>query len=676
MRRRTMRVSLVLITALGVLLLQSLGPDDPTRMPIASAQAPDPIEKIQGGLRSLNDAAQAGRPPTTAQARSVGVATVGGLVRVVVEAAGGRTSQAGLVVQGVGGRVEASYADLVQALAPTDRLLDLAADLRVRYVRAPFPVVERAIAGQGVGASGAAAWHAAGITGTGVKVAVFDSGFRGVQQRKNEGDIPANTNVVDLCNGGTEGNEHGTGVAEIVHEMAPGAELLMYCVTSSEVSLGQAKEQARAAGASIISMSLAYFNSGRGDGTGPASSPEGIVAEARSQGILWVNSAGNAAAGEAWHGPWNDPNNDGFLDWVNGDRANTLTLAAGQEACGYLRWDAWPTTAQDFALEVYDSQNFTTPLAGTDNPQTGTQAPVEQTCYRNETGADREIAFAVRRVNATTLPPRFDFNAFNQRLRYFKTDSNIDVPATSPSAFAVGAVCWQSGRLEDYSSRGPTIDGRIKPDISAQSVVSSGSYGPWQSCPANADGAGGFNDTSAAAPHMAGAAALVKQANAGFSSVQLQTFLEGRSRDLGPAGKDTGFGTGLLTLGAPPANTGPTPTHTPTLTPTQTAVPPPAPGTPSVRVGMTKIAANRLQVTLTAATGQTISGVAWTLPANASAESTTGTPLPTGVTLPAGMTSTSFVLIRHSGESVTLPIVVNGTFGQWRTLVGGGPNAW
>jgi hypothetical protein len=75
----------------------------------------------------------------------------------------------------------------------------------------------------------------------------------------------------------------------------------MYCV-ATEVQRGQAKGQAKAAGINIISMSLAFFNTGRGDGTGGPAAPESIVADARNSGILWVNSAGNAAAGEAWNG--------------------------------------------------------------------------------------------------------------------------------------------------------------------------------------------------------------------------------------------------------------------------------------------------------------------------------------------------------------------------------------
>jgi hypothetical protein len=667
MRTHTSRLSLVLCSLVSLLLLQSVVPSDSlTRIagsgfeqPVASAQGIDPVQKIDAGLRALSEAARNGRPPSSSDAKGFGVALDGGRLRVIVESSGGRTSPARTAVQGSGGQFEAEYADLVQILIPAERLLDLAADPRVRYVRPPYPVVPRAVAGQGVGASGATAWHTAGFTGANVKVAVIDGGFQGLQQRKNEGDIPAGAQLVDLCNGQVDATRHGTGVAEIVAEVAPGAQITMYCV-GTEVQLGQAKDQAKAAGAHIVSMSLAYFNTSRGDGTGGPGTPDAIVADARNSGILWVNSAGNAGAGEASNGPFTDANTDGFHEWANGDPANRNTVENNAQVCGYLRWDAWPTTAQDFALEVRDPTNFTTLLVPpADNPQTGTQAPVEQTCYTNTTGAAREIAWVIRRVNATQpFPPRFDLNVFNQTLQYFSATSNIDIPATSPSAFAVGAACWQSERLENYSSKGPTIDGRIKPDISAQSVVSSGAYGPWQACPVNEDGQGGFNGTSAAAPHMAGAAALVKGQNMAFTPAQLQAFLEGRVRDMGTPGKDNNWGIGLLTLGTP---TTPLP-----------------PGTPAVSLQVTRNGANRLLVVMTAATGHTISRIEGiSPPVTLSLQTTGGVALPTTIIVNPPAPTFSFVLVKTSGTSAILQMTVTGSWpSAWRTFVGGGPNAW
>jgi len=62
----------------------------------------------------------------------------------------------------------------------------------------------------------------------------------------------------------------------------------------------------------------------------------------------------------------------------------------------------------------------------------------------------------------------------------------------------VGATYWQNDKLEDFSSRGPTNDGRIKPDVTSPDGVSTWIYYP-----------GFFTGTSASTPHTAGAAALL-----------------------------------------------------------------------------------------------------------------------------------------------------------------------
>lgn len=127
-------------------------------------------------------------------------------------------------------------------------------------------------------------------------------------------------------------------------------------------------------------------------------------------------------------------------------------------------------------------------------------------------------------------------------MRYTTTEMSLVPPADSPYAFTVGAVNWATGALEEFSSRGPTADGRLKPDISAPDGVCTATF---DDC-----GAGGFLGTSAAAPHVVGAAALVKQVYPLRSLVEIRSFLSGRAVDLSPAGPDNQTGAGRLALGS------------------------------------------------------------------------------------------------------------------------------
>ena len=133
-------------------------------------------------------------------------------------------------------------------------------------------------------------------------------------------------------------------------------------------------------------------------------------------------------------------------------------------------------------------------------------------------------------------------------LEYQVGEGSVTEPGSSSFALAVGAVCWKTSGLEAFSSRGPTIDGRMKPDLTAPDWVSSFSYGPFSGCGADT----GFAGTSAAAPHVAAAAALVKGANPSFGPNELQAYLESHAIDLGVPGRDGTYGAGKLALGPSP----------------------------------------------------------------------------------------------------------------------------
>ena len=198
---------------------------------------------------------------------------------------------------------------------------------------------------------------------------------------------------------------------------------------------------------------------------------------------------------------------------------------------------------QDYDFALLDKDGNL--IAKSEDPQDGQpgQLPAEGFLYEFE---DSEIyLLAIQnyesqaRGNAT-----FDLFIHGGAMHpdYLVVEQSLSSPSDAQGAFAVGAVNWADDVLEPYSSQGPTADGRIKPDLAAPSVVDSASYKP-----------DAFDGTSAATPHVAGAAALVLQAFPNFSPDEIAAFLQERAKDLGPAGPDNAFGTGRLNLAEAPA---------------------------------------------------------------------------------------------------------------------------
>ena len=103
-------------------------------------------------------------------------------------------------------------------------------------------------------------------------------------------------------------------------------------------------------------------------------------------------------------------------------------------------------------------------------------------------------------------------------LERFTPNGSIGNPAESanPGMVAVGAApWWNPTELEDFSSRGPTTDGRRKPDVVGADHGDSVSYG-----------ASGFPGTSQASPHVAGLAALALEVFPHYTPAELAQYLK------------------------------------------------------------------------------------------------------------------------------------------------------
>ena len=370
-------------------------------------------------------------------------------------------------------------------------------------------------------------------------MAVIDYGFKGVDELL--GDMPARWWYYEYTGEGIYAGDsvHGTACAEIVHDIAQEAELYLY-KAGDLVDLENAKDRCIRNGIDIINHSAGWFGTGIGDGRGEACD---IVNDAADNGILWVNSAGNNAKSH-YDGFWFDSDDDGWQNFSGDDEVLAFKAEKGDEIRIFLTWNDWPSSRQNYDLYLSftnSSGDLEFADESTDRQDIFGGDPVESIEYDVERSG--KYGIIVRSEDAR--PRRLKIWSLNHDFEEFAvTENSIGSPADARGAMSVGAVhfdYYNLGWIADYSSRGPTTDGRFKPELVAPSGVSTVSYG-------ESEFFYGYTGTSAAAPHVAGAAALIKSANPSYSRTQLWNALVAATVDIGPRGRDNDSGYGKLVL--------------------------------------------------------------------------------------------------------------------------------
>jgi hypothetical protein len=422
-----------------------------------------------------------------------------------------------------------------------------------------------------------------GFDGTGIKIGVLSDGVRNLAAAQASADLGPVT-VLPGQSGTSAGQcsatascDEGTAMLEIVHDLAPGAQLYFATAFGGSANFANNIRNLRTAGCDIIVDDVFYFAESPfqdGQATGIISPTNGgIIAQAvndvTAAGALYFSSAGNSGnKNDGTSGVWEG-------DFVDGGNATAPLAGAGRlhQFPGGLNYDVvtlvgssqynlnWSDplggSANDYDLYALNSTGTTVIAASTGN-QNGTQDPFEAI---GPAPAGSRLVIARfsgvgRYLRLTTNRGRLNVNTPGQTTGHSCALGAFGVAATPavgpfPNPFSATNV------VETFSSDGPRklffqSDGtpftpgnvsstggisRQKPDITAADGVS-------------VTGAGGFGisffGTSAAAPHAGAIAALLKSANPLLTPTLVRNALQNSAIDIETGGVDRDAGYGII----------------------------------------------------------------------------------------------------------------------------------
>lgn len=427
----------------------------------------------------------------------------------------------------------------ITQLENTARLVD-----HINWIEEPLKPKPLATTDEGVALMNADDWQTATYTGSGIKVAVIDLGFSSYSDAVTYGDLPGSgVTTYDYTGTGFEtGTEHGTAVAEAVYDVAPGASLYLYKI-GDQTDLENAKDACITNGVDVVNHSVGWYNASYYDGTGDICA---IANDAISNGIVWVNSAGNEAKMH-YRSVFDDVGNGSHDFSGSGQNVNyfgpgdgsAYKIPAGYTIDVFLNWNAYPSTTEDYDLALYywtgSGWNY---ITGSFNDQAGGGLPPTERINYTTTLADTVYGVVVWEYLTSK---DHDLTLFNWIASFDEqtASSSLLDPATATDVVTVGAIDrnnYASGPQEDFSSQGPTTDGRTKPDVASPDNCNSYTYGYWIG-------------TSLSSPHVAGCVALVHSRFPSLSDSEVKTYLYDECTvDLGIAGKDNIYGWGKVEL--------------------------------------------------------------------------------------------------------------------------------
>jgi hypothetical protein len=399
-----------------------------------------------------------------------------------------------------------------------------------------------------------------GIDGDGVTVGVVSDSFDA--RNGADGDVAASelpgagnpcgrTEPVDVLLD-QPGTDEGRAMAQIVHDVAPGARLQFAAIGSNQYTMAASIEALADAGADVITDDILFFDEPMFQ-DGPVG--RAINTNRAEHGVVHATSAGNSnlrlggrdvasyeapafrpapcpAAVTSLDPGWVDCHD--FDPGPSTDTSNSITLAAGGSVTLLLGWSQ-PIQAVETDLDVLLVDGGGTPVSGSarNNTSTGTASEwIAQ--FTNTTGGTQTYGIVIPEYQKSGAAPRLKTVLVRSTgvvsVEYDVSRGGDLVGPTlighsaTAAALSVAAVPYSNSTVvEPFSTRGPGARCWSSPDVPAAAV----SLAPCESVDldvaatdgvANSffgsyvdDGSGlawRFFGTSASAPHIAGIAAL------------------------------------------------------------------------------------------------------------------------------------------------------------------------
>ena len=413
-----------------------------------------------------------------------------------------------------------------------------------------------------------------GFDGTGVKIGVLSDSYDnlgGAASDITTGDLPAEgVNVLqDLPSGGSD---EGRAMLQLIHDLAPGASLSFATASGGETIFEENIKALANEGADIIVDDIAY-----------PSEPffqDGVIAQAVDEvfdnGVAYFSAAGNESnlAYESTAINFITDTIGGstgqFYDFDTSagvDTLQSITIPAGENATLPLQWDDpfYTLDGVDTNLDIFliDPATGEVVSEGTDD-NIAIKTPLEIVGFDNtaEGAQDVELEVAIR-LTTGPEPERIKYVSFRDDIIFneFRTNSpTVNPHAAATGGKAVAAVPFFSQENpEDFTSQGPntilfdiygnrlaTPEVRQTPDFAAIDATDTTFFDPDVEISGDGNTFNNFFGTSAAAPHAAAIAALIKEANPHFTPEKIYKRLETTAKDIFEPGFDNVTGFGLI----------------------------------------------------------------------------------------------------------------------------------